>query len=206
MHSVLHEIWIGMSGASPTEQAATLLGVLGVWLMIRLSLWAFPVGMAQVALSAIVFYRARFYADMKLQGVFFVALAYGWWHWTHGGPQKDALRPITRLTPGGWIGAVGASIAGGFIWGWYLRHYTDAAMPYRDAFISSFSIVSQWLQSRKVLENWHGWILVNAAAVPVYWIGGMTWFAVLYFLFLLMAIGGYREWRRDLSGKEVARA
>ncbi len=205
MHSVLHEIWIGMSGDSPTEQAATLLGVLGVWLMIRLSLWAFPVGMAQVALSAIVFYRARFYADMKLQGVFFVALAYGWWHWTHGGPKKDALRPITRLSSRGWAGAVGSSVAFGFVWGWYLKHHTDAAMPYRDAFISSFSIVSQWLQSRKVLENWHGWILVNAAAVPVYWLGGMAWFSVLYFLFLLMAIGGYREWRRDLD-REAARA
>ncbi len=196
MTTLLQSIWQGMVGASAIEQTATILGILGVWLMIRQTLWAFPVGMLQVALSAIVFYQARFYADMKLQAVFFGALAYGWWHWTHGGPQREARILVTRLDANGWFFAVGAGLSGTALWGWYLAAHTDAAMPYRDAFISSFSIVAQWLQARKKLENWLGWILVNATAVPVYWLGGMHWFSVLYFLFLLMALGGYREWRR----------
>jgi len=197
MSDWLQAVWTGLLSATPLEQSATLLGVLGVWLMIRQSLWAFPVGLVQVVLSAIVFHRYRLYADMKLQGVFFAALAYGWWHWHRGEKTHGEGGRVTRLGWGGRLVAVLVGLGGTALWGWYLATHTDAAMPYRDAFISSFSIVAQWLQSRRKLENWHGWILVNASAVPVYWIAGMHWFSVLYFLFLLMAVGGLREWHGD---------
>jgi len=194
MSGLFESLWLGMSSAGPLEQSATLLGILGVWLMIRRSLWAFPSGLAQVALSAVVFYQARFYADMKLQALFFAALAYGWWHWTHAGNSTGTVLAVGRLSPRGrWLALVGGLVGTG-LWGAYLSHATDAAMPYRDAFIASFSIVAQWLQSRKVLENWLAWMLVNATAVPVYWLGGMHWFSVLYLLFFLMALGGYRSW------------
>lgn len=202
--TTLQKIWEGFSSASATEQLATLSGIVGVWLMIRQCLWAFPVGLVQVSLSAIVFFRARFYADMKLQAVFFVVLAYGWWHWSRGAsPERPASTskglPITQLDGAGWCTALGAGIFGTLAWGWYLASFTDAAMPYRDAFIASFSVVAQWLQARKKIENWFGWILVNATAVPVYWLGGMPWFSVLYLLFLGMAVGGWLEWRRSLN-------
>lgn len=204
MTEVLHSIWNGFADASLAEQSATVLGVLGVWLMIRRTLWAFPVGLLQVALSAWVFYRSRFYADMKLQAVFFAALAYGWWHWSRGTRSAGEKLPVTRLDGRGWSFAIGTGLLGAWLWGWYLAANTDAQMPYRDAFISSFSIVAQWLQSRKKLENWYGWILVNGAAVPVYWLGGMHWFSVLYFLFLLMAVAGYREWKSALRESEAS--
>jgi nicotinamide mononucleotide transporter len=185
-----------MASAGPVEQAATLTGVLGVWLMIRQSLWAFPVGLVQVALSAVVFHEARFYADMKLQAVYFGVLAYGWWLWTRPSGGPEPLR-VGRLSLRGWIWCLLGGLVGTALWGWYLAGHTDAAMPYRDAFISSFSVVAQWLQTRKKIENWYGWILVDAIAVPVYWLGGMHWLAVLYFLFQLMAVGGLLEWRRS---------
>ncbi|HKB91672.1 MAG TPA: nicotinamide mononucleotide transporter, partial [Opitutaceae bacterium] len=67
MITVFQDIWTGISGASWIEQAATILGLLGVVLTIRQSLWNFPIGLVQVVLSAFVFYYARLYADMKLQ-------------------------------------------------------------------------------------------------------------------------------------------
>lgn len=200
MTGLLQSIWSGFSEASLVEQSATVLGVLGVWLMIRRTLWAFPVGLLQVSLSAWVFYQNRFYADMKLQAVFFAALVYGWWHWSRGARTAGERLPVTSLSAKGWSLAIGAGLLGTWLWGWYLAKHTDAQMPYRDSFISSFSIVAQWLQSRKKLENWHGWILVNATAVPVYWLGGMHWFSVLYFLFLLLAVAGWREWKKALVG------
>lgn len=204
MRAVWDAFWAGLVGASFIEQSATITGILGVWLMIRRSLWAFPVGLLQVSLSAVVFYQARFFADMKLQGVFFVALAYGWWHWTRVPSGEHKELPVSRLGIRGWLGWILAGLLGTALWGWYLQANTTAAMPYRDSFIASFSIVAQWLQSRKVLENWFGWILVNLVAVPVYWLGGMPWFSFLYLLFLIMAVGGYREWRKALAGQGSA--
>lgn len=196
MSELLHNIWAGITGASWLEQSATVLGLLGVWLTIRQSLWNFPVGLVQVTLSGIVFYEARLYADMKLQVFFFVVLAYGWWHWTRGGTETAPVR-VTRLTRRGLAGCIVGAFAGTVLWGWYLRTHTDALMPYRDAFIASFSVLAQWLQARKKLENWATWILVNASAIVVYWLAGLHWFTVLYAVFLVMAVGGHYEWRKS---------
>ncbi len=178
------------------EQLATVLGLLGVGLTIRQSLWNFPVGLVQVSLSAVVFYQARLYADMKLQAFFFVVLAYGWWHWARPGCELKVL-PVTRLSRAGIVAGVVTGLVGTFLWGWYLQARTDAAMPYRDAFIAAFSILAQWLQARKKLENWITWMVVNATAVAVYWIAGLYWFAVLYVLFFILAVGGHCEWLKS---------
>jgi len=53
------------------------------------------------------------------------------------------------------------------------------------------------LQVRKKLENWIGWVMVNLAAIAVYWMSGLYWFSVLYALFLVLALGGYFEWRKS---------
>lgn len=196
MSDLWQSIWAGITGASWMEQLATVLGLLGVGLTIRQSLWNFPVGLVQVSLSAVVFYQARLYADMKLQAFFFAVLAYGWWHWARPGGNRKVL-PVTRLSRGAIAACVGAGLAGTFLWGWYLQARTDAAMPYRDAFIASFSILAQWLQARKKLENWITWMIVNVTAVAVYWIAGLYWFAVLYVLFFILAVGGHYEWQKS---------
>lgn len=202
MIEILNSIWQAIIGASWYEQLATVLGLIGVSLTIRQSIWNFPVGLVQVSLSAVVFYQAKLYADMKLQGFFFIVLAYGWWHWARPGENRVVL-PVTRLKLAGRIGYTLVGLVGTGLWGWYLYANTDAAMPFRDAFIASFSILSQWLQARKKLENWAGWMIVNLSAVVVYWMAGLYWFAVLYLLFLVLAIGGHFEWLK--SWKETGR-
>lgn len=199
MIEVLEHIWQAIIGASWYEQLATVLGLIGVGLTIRQSIWNFPVGLVQVSLSSVVFYQARLYADMKLQGFFFIVLCYGWWHWSKPGDNL-VLLPVTRMSVASRIGCVFAGLAGTVLWGWYLHANTDAAMPFRDAFIASFSILSQWLQARKKLENWTGWMIVNLSATVVYWMAGLYWFAVLYLLFLVLAIGGHFEWLKSWKG------
>jgi|UniRef100_UPI00404B9614 nicotinamide mononucleotide transporter len=196
MIDILLNIWDAIIGASWYEQLATILGLVGVGLTIRQSIWNFPIGLVQVVLSGVVFYHAKLYADMKLQGFFFIVLAYGWWHWAQPGENRVVL-PVTRLSLAGRIGCVATGLIGAFLWGWYLQTHTDAAMPYRDAFIASFSILSQWLQARKKLENWIGWMVVNLAAIVVYWMAGLYWFTVLYALFFVLALGGHFEWLKS---------
>jgi nicotinamide mononucleotide transporter len=196
MIDILLNIWDAIIGASWYEQLATILGLVGVGLTIRQSIWNFPIGLVQVVLSGVVFYQAKLYADMKLQGFFFIVLAYGWWHWAQPGENRTVL-PVTRMSVAGRIGCVVAGLVGAFLWGWYLYKNTDAAMPFRDAFIASFSILSQWLQARKKLENWIGWMVVNLAAIAVYWMAGLYWFAVLYALFFVLALGGHFEWLKS---------
>lgn len=68
----------------PLELSGAVMGVVGVWLMIRQRVAAWPVGLVQVVLYAWIFFQARIYSSALLQGVFFVILLYGWWHWWRG--------------------------------------------------------------------------------------------------------------------------
>jgi nicotinamide mononucleotide transporter len=182
------------------EIIGTVLGVVGVWLMIRQNIWAWPVGMVQVAVYAWVFYGAKLYSDVILQGCFFLMQGYGWWHWlTHKHTASHSELPVTRLAIPvlvGWIFLGAAATAG---WGAYMST-TDAALPHWDAFILVFSLIAQWLQARKKLECWVGWLAVNSVAIGVYWVKDLRLTAGLYVIFWVMALWGWREWRRTFVG------
>lgn len=182
-----------MSGA---EALATVLGLLGVGLMVRQHVWAWPVGIVQVTLSAWVFWQARLYSDVLLQGIFVALQAYGWWAWTRGRQAAAATLPVTRLGLRAGAGWAGAGLLATLAWGEGMRRLTDAALPHADAFILVFSVLAQWLQACKRLESWLGWIAVNVVAVGVYAARDLYLFAGLYAAFLALAVAGYRAWRR----------
>ncbi len=182
---------------SLAEIIGAVLGVIGVALMIRQNIWGWPVGLVQVAVYAWVFFGAALYSDAILQAAFFLIQAYGWWHWWRGRTPAQEL-PVTRLGTAGTAGAVvaGAVLTAG--WGTFMRT-TDAALPYWDAFILVFSLIAQWLQARKKLENWAGWLIVNTVAIGVFWIKDLRLTAGLYVIFWLMALWGWRAWRRSMK-------
>jgi nicotinamide mononucleotide transporter len=198
MSVVGQDILAGLTTASPLDQANFILGVAGVWLMIRRSLIAFPVGLVSVAVQGVLFYRTRYYADATLQVFFFAALAYGWWHWARGRSGTKEL-PVTRLGGRGIFITILAAGLGTMAWALVARKYTDSIMPFRDAFIAAFSVAAQVLQSRKQIDNWPFWLVVNTVAVVSYWLGGLYYTAFLYGIYLLMAVGGWRAWRRAMN-------
>ena len=183
------------------EIIGTVLGVIGVWLMIRQNIIGWPVGLVQVAVYAWVFFDAKLYSDAILQVAFFLIQAYGWWHWWRGDSNGSSGRlalPVTKL---GATATAGSVVAGAVLtaaWGMLMHRTTDAALPYWDAFILIFSLIAQWLQARKKLECWPGWLLVNTVAIGVYWAKDLRLTAGLYVIFWLMALWGWREWRDSM--------
>ncbi|MBI4623560.1 MAG: nicotinamide mononucleotide transporter [Verrucomicrobia bacterium] len=185
---------------SSWEITGTLLGIVGVALMIRQNVWAWPIGLVQVTVYAWVFLGAKLYSDAILQVFFFAIQAYGWWHWLHGDGKDRAELPVTRLRPGAIAGWVTAGAAGSAAWGGFMQRTTDAALPHWDAFILVFSLIAQWLQARKRLENWAGWMIVNLVAVGVYWAKDLRLTAGLYVVFFGMAVAGHLAWWRAMRG------
>ena len=197
MHAVWQNIWNGLTTASPLDQANLVLGLVGVGLMVRQSLWAFPVGLAAVSVQGVLFWRSHFPADATLQVFFFVTLAWGWWHWLKDKGNAPEL-PVTRLTPRGWIATLGAATAGMALWALWIGPALQAAMPWRDAFIAAFSVAAQVLQVRKHIENWALWLVVNLVAVASYWSAELAYTAFLYAVYLALAVVGWRAWTKSL--------
>lgn len=197
----MNEIWqhfrSGFAGAALLDQINFAIGVAGVWLMVRRSLWAFPVGMLAVAVQGLLFFRTRVYADALLQVFFFVTLGWGWWHWVkHRGSAPEL--PVTAL---GWrerAWAIASAAALTVVAALALRQWTNAIMPWRDAAIAALQVVGQVLQARKKLENWAFFTAANLIAIPAYWSAEMAYTAFLFLIYLGLGLSGWRAWGKAL--------
>ncbi len=185
------------------EILGALTGALGVWLTARENVWCWPVSLANVAIYAAVFREAKLYADMGLQVVYFALCLYGWWAWLNGGVAHGRLvvsrAPRAVLAASLVAGAVFAAAVGIF-----LRSKTDAALPLWDAGTTGFSLVAQFLQTRKWIENWPIWIAVDTVYIGIYVVKRLYLTAGLYALFLVLAGIGLAAWRRSLAGAGAA--
>ena len=202
MHEVLRNIWSGLTTAEPLDQINLVLGVAGVWLMIKRTLWAFPVGLAAVVVQGVLFYRTHFPADATLQIFYFVALAWGWWHWVRDRGTAPEL-PVTALSARGRALILAAATVTTVGWALTVGPWMKAAMPWRDAFIAAFSVAAQVLQVRKNIENWVFWVAVNLVAIASYWSAELAYTAFLYALYLVMSFAGWREWRRAIRNPGI---
>ena len=80
--------------------------------------------------------------------------------------------------------------------GSFLRHVTDSDVPWWDALPTTGSLAGQWLLGRKYVENWPVWVAVNAVSIGLFAWKGLWLTVLLYALFLLMALWGWRAWQR----------
>lgn len=180
---------------SPIEPAAALLGLFNIVLIIRRSVWNFPFAIAMVVMYAAVFFSAKLYSDAGLQIFFLIVNVYGWWAWTRNEAQAGEI-VVERLSPLAFAGWMIGSVAAIALWGTFMARNTDASYPWWDASVLILSIVGQILMTRRYLENWHWWIVVNMISVPLYWIKSLHWTAGLYAIFLVLAVVGLVEWLR----------
>ena len=182
---------------SALELLAAVIGAISVWLSVRQNILSWPTAIVNVVLYALVFYEARLYADMGLQVVYAILSIYGWYEWLYGGAGRTELR-VTRTRPR--LGALLALIAaiGSGVLGVILHRATDAALPFMDSFLSSTSLVAQWMMTKKLLENWLVWISVDVLYVGMFIFKGLYLTAGLYAVFLGLAVKGYIDWRRSM--------
>jgi nicotinamide mononucleotide transporter len=181
---------------TPLEAAAAAFGVISVYLGTRQNILSWPTALVNVALYAFVFFGARLYADMGLQVIYFVLSAYGWYEWKYGGADRTVLR-VSRATPRTWVVLTVVNVAAWIALGSLLSQSTDAALPWLDSLLSTTSLCAQWLMTRKVLEHWAIWIAVDIVYVPTFISRGLYATAGLYAIFLVLAVMGWREWKRS---------
>ena len=184
-----------MSGFELLAVAVTLAAV---WLTAREIIWCWPTALVSVSMYAVVFYQAKLYADMGLQGVYFLLSIYGWWAWLRGGRDHTQLE-VSLASPGlrGLLLAIGAVL--GLVMGTLLHRHTDASLPFMDSGLTAFSLVAQWMMTRKLLESWLLWIAVDVLYVGMFLYKSLYLTAGLYAVFLGLAAMGFVEWRRSMT-------
>jgi nicotinamide mononucleotide transporter len=183
--------------ASALEAGAFVTGAICVWLVVRQSVWNFPLGLLNVAAYAWIFYEYRLYADSGLQVVYFGLNLAGWYLWLFGGENRTQLQ--VQHTSKRELALIAVFIAAATAFLWWLLGKLGGASKFWDALTTSISLSAQWLQSRKRLECWHLWILADVIYVPLYISRNLNLTALLYAVFLALAVMGLLAWQKSLK-------
>ncbi|MFK4871046.1 nicotinamide riboside transporter PnuC [Novosphingobium sp. ZW T3_23] len=182
------------------EIIAVAVSFLGIWLTARRRLLCWPVNLLACGLYFKLFLDVRLYSDMVLQALFGLAIVYGWISWIRGREEAGEVivspLPARRAVAGLALGAMG-----GLAIGWITSRYTDAALPWMDAGLSSFSLVAQYWTARRHAASWLLWIVVDVIYVGMFVFKELWLTAGLYAAMIGLAVLGFRRWQqaRDRS-------
>ena len=186
------------------ELIATFSGLVYVFLSIRQSLNTWIAGFVTSFLYCQVFYAAKFYAGMCLQGYYLIISVYGWWSWNRvvkNHSAGDKLR-ISYTTNSMWVNLIILSFFLTLLIYYLLSHYNDSPLPFWDAFTSSLSIIATWMLAQKKIEHWLIWICVDLICVGLYLNRSLYPTVFLFLLYTILAFVGYFEWRREFEIKQ----
>jgi nicotinamide mononucleotide transporter len=185
------------------ELIAAVVSALDVWLATRRSLISWPITIFASLLYAEQFRESQLYSDMLLQLIFIAFAIYGWWHWQQGRRQEGSVRVEVPANAGLWRDiALGA--AASVLLGYWMKHHTDAALPWLDAALTGYSLVGTWWGARKYIANWWLWIAVDILYVGEYLYKHLILTAILYAVFVLLAMLGVRNWQRALHAQQAS--
>ena len=180
------------------EWSAAILSAVSVYLSTRENIWSWPTAIVSVAMYAFVFLETGLYSDAGLQLFYLLISVYGWYEWLHGGENRTRLH-VSRATSKSWV----VSAALGFVlWlalGLLTSRLKGVSLPFVDSALATLSIVAQIMMTRKILENWILWIIADIVYVPMYIYKGLYPTALLYAVFLVLAIMGLIAWRKSYA-------
>jgi nicotinamide mononucleotide transporter len=180
------------------ELVAVVFSLACVVLAARRHIGTWPAGIIAVIAYFVVFLDSRLYADATLQIVFFAQGIYGWSLWLRGRDSTEPEVTITVLSPTRRVLLGGMIVAASFAIGTALARYTDASRPLIDSTVSVLSLAANWLLARRILENWALWLTADILYIGLFLSKGLHASALLYSVFLALAIGGWRSWLRTM--------
>ena len=185
------------------ETIAAVIGLTYLFLEYKANVWLWPVGIVMSLFYVIIYVTGKFYADAALQVYYIGANIYGLMKWTasrRGGGgsagMEDSEVRICNTPKRSWLPLLLISAALWALIYLILHTWTDSPVPIGDAFTTALSIVAMWMLSRKYIEQWLFWVVVNVVCVALYLWKGLYPTAALYCVYVVVAVMGYFRWKK----------
>lgn len=177
----------------------TVLGLIYVYLEYKASIALWIVGVVMPAFDVYLYYKHELYGDAGMALYYTFAAIYGYVMWKWGyklNMHTKAEHRISHLPKNKYIKVF---ICGAIVWAityYVLIKFTDSSVPALDAFTNAVSIVALWALSKKYIEQWLLWIVVDIVCAFLYINKGIPFKAGLYALYVVIAVFGYIKWKR----------
>ncbi|MGA0211896.1 MAG: nicotinamide riboside transporter PnuC [Flavobacteriaceae bacterium] len=181
------------------EIVAVVMGLASVYFAKKDHLWVYPTGMISTAIYVYLLVQAGLVGDVLINAYYFIMSVYGWFYWTQKkeGITVHAIASINlRETLMSVFLFIGSIVGVGLLYVFFDKA-NDWTAPV-DTLTTALFFVGMWLMARRKIQHWIFWIIGDVISVPLYLVKGLGLTSLQYIIFTLIAIFGYREWKKRL--------
>lgn len=180
---------------SDWEVSAALMGVAYILLAAKTSQWCWLFAFLSTLIYTVIFWEGQLPMQAILNFYYMGMAVYGFWLWRKHGNAEDTLN-ISSWRFSKQLGFIAAGIVISWALSLYLQANVQSKSPVLDATITVFSVMNTWLMAKKVLQNWLYWVVIDAAAVVLYFQTAYFATMVLFILNTVLAFSGFISWLR----------
>jgi nicotinamide mononucleotide transporter len=182
------------------ELIGILFGLLSVWYAKKNTVWVYPTGMISTAIFVYLLLKWALLGDMIINAYYFVMSVYGWYYWSKK-EEEVIVHPITTTSKKEVKTAVLLFVASILFVFWVYQAFDKWKdwTAYVDTFTTAIFFVGMGLMARRKIEHWLFWIVGDIISIPLYFYKGLTLTSFQYIIFTLIAIYGYRSWKKILD-------
>ena len=179
------------------EITGVLFGLLSVWYAKKNNIWVYPTGMISTSIFVYLLFKWALLGDMIINAYYFIMSAYGWYYWSKR-EEQVVVHPITSTTKKEFKTALLLFVASLLfvIWIYQVFDKWKDWTAYVDTLTTAIFFVGMGLMARRKIEHWLFWILGDIISIPLYFYKGLTLTSLQYVIFTLIAIYGYRSWKK----------
>ena len=189
-----------MSFINVLEWISVLFNLLFVVLIIKELKAGWLFGILGSIISIYLFYTVQLYSEAILY-LYYVAMGfYGLSRWTL---VNDEVLPITVWSLKKHFFAIIVGIVGTLMLGLFFSQFTKAAMPFADAFSTSFSFIATYMEAKKIFSTWVFWIVLNTFSVWLYFSRGFDIYSALMVIYAILSVVGLLAWRKSLQAQRA---
>ena len=142
-----------------------------------------------------VMYQAGLYMESLLQ-VFYLCMGfYGLSQWSKT-INNNQNTYVDLWSIGNHIFAISLVIVLSFLSGTLLSNFSNAALPFIDAFTTWGAIVASYMVAKKILENWIYWFVIDFISVFIFASRGLYFTSALFVTYLVIIYFGYKSWSK----------
>lgn len=189
------------------EFFGTLFNLWSVWLIAKQRIATWPVGIVGVLLFLILFYQIQLYSDTLEQVYYLIISVYGWWRWSTAQQSVSTRALPIRFSRPSTLGlGIGITVVLSLLLGLLISRIhvllpalfpEPASYPFLDALTTMMSFTAMFLMAQKRIESWAYWIAVDIIGIGLYYAKDVAFIALLYVVFLVLAVNGLRMWLRE---------
>lgn len=179
------------------EAIGTLFGVMQVLWARKNNVNNYLFGIVGILISIYVRYHAKLYADILLDGYYFIMSIYGYFYWKFG--KNHHASPISASSQSEFITAMSIVLGCFGLMAYWLNAHTNSDVPYWDAVVAAFAWAGMWLMAKRKVENWIFLNLSNLVAIPLLIYKGLFLYAGLTVFLFIIAISGYLKWKKIIK-------